>query len=647
MDEKISIRQRLRYWFDNTMSHGTSALIGWLGLLSLILVIIFVAILLLVTLFSPVQLPNGLDMSPINAFWVTFLHAFNSGQLGNDSGVEWPFLLTMFGVTLGGVFIISSLIGVLTNGLNTRLDELRRGRSRVLESGHTVILGWSDRVFTIVKQLQAAARAEDRANSCIVILGTQDKVQMEEDLRLKVGDTGKTRIICRSGDPIDPDDLRIVNTKGARAVIVLTPDSDEPDAEVIKTVLALSKLQGPRAAGYHSVAEIQDEENLETARLVGGKPAQFILVADTASRLIAQTCRQSGLSLVYNTLLDFSGDAIYLVDEPSLVGKPFVEALFAFESATVIGLQDLSGRVKLNPPANTTIKPGEKLAVICANELAARISSKDYPARRTSPPASTSTASAPAQATSPPESFLILGWNHAGVDVIRQLDNYVSPGSRITVASDAPHCAEDIARGCGHLHNIEITTQKSNTTKRANLVKLNPASYQHVIVLGYSDTLDSHHADSRTLMTLLHLRDIKAKAKAGFSITSEIADERNRELAEVAEVDDFIVSGKLFSLLMAQMAEDEFIEAVYSDLLTPRGSEIYLKPAGTYINPGTPLQFHDVISAALDRGEVAIGYRRQSDAYSAERSYGVVLNPAKSQQITFGPEDRVIVLAES
>jgi voltage-gated potassium channel Kch len=646
LDEKISTRQRLRYWFDSTMSRGTSALIGWLGLLSLILVIIFVAILLAVTLFSPVQLPNGLDMSPVNAFWVTFLHAFNSGQLGNDSGVEWPFLVTMFGVTLGGVFIISSLIGVLTNGLNTRLDELRRGRSRVLESGHTVILGWSDRVFTIVQQLQAAARAEDRANSCIVIMGSQDKVEMEEALRLKVGDTGKTRIICRSGDPIDPDDLRIVNTRGARAVIVITPDSDEPDAEVIKTVLALSKLQGPRAAGYHSVAEIQDEENLETARLVGGTAAQFILVADTASRLIAQTCRQSGLSLVYNTLLDFSGDAIYLVDEPSLVGKPFAEALFAFESASVIGLQGLSGQVKLNPPANTTLKPGEKLAVICANESAARISSKDNTARRTSAAGSISTVSA-TETTSPPESFLILGWNHAGVDVIQQLENYVAPGSRITVASDAPHCTEDIAKGCGHLQNIQITTQKSNTTKRANLVKLNPAAYQHVIVLGYSDTLDPHHADSRTLMTLLHLRDIKAKAEATFSITSEIADERNRELAEVAEVDDFIVSGKLFSLLMAQMAEDEFIEAVYSDLLTPRGSEIYLRPAGAYINTGTPLQFYDVISAALDRGEVAIGYRRQSDAYSAERSYGVVLNPAKSQQITFDAGDRVIVLAES
>ena len=331
MDEKITFRQRLRYWFDNTMAHGTIALIGWLGLLSLILILVFGVILLIVAAFVTVQLPNGQEANPANTLWQTFLHAFNNGQLGSDSGVEWPYLAIMFVVTIGGIFILSSLIGVLTNGLNTRFDELRRGRSVVLENDHTLILGWSDRVFTIVKQLVAAATAEGRTRSCIVILGPVDKVEMEEALRAKVGPTGKTRVICRSGDPMDPDDLRIANAWSARAVLIITPESEEPDAQVIKTVLALTKIQRAGPTPYHIVAEIQDEENLATARLVGGAEAQYIIVGETAARLVAQTCRQSGLSMVYNLLLDFSGDSIYLKEEPSLVGKTFAEALFAYE----------------------------------------------------------------------------------------------------------------------------------------------------------------------------------------------------------------------------------------------------------------------------------------------------------------------------
>ena len=42
---RATFRERLRYWFDNTMSRGTVALIGWLALVSL-------GLILMVTLLS-------------------------------------------------------------------------------------------------------------------------------------------------------------------------------------------------------------------------------------------------------------------------------------------------------------------------------------------------------------------------------------------------------------------------------------------------------------------------------------------------------------------------------------------------------------------------------------------------------------------
>ena len=45
-------------------------------------------------------------------------------------------------------------------------------------------------------------------------------------------------------------------------------------------------------------------------------------------------------------------------------------------------------------------------------------------------------------------------------------------------------------------------------------------TYDHVIVLCYSDTLDAQEADARTLITLLHLRDIGGEGRATTSASS-------------------------------------------------------------------------------------------------------------------------------
>jgi len=171
-------------------------------------------------------------------------------------------------------------------------------------------------------------------------------------------------------------------------------------------------------------------------------------------------------------------------------------------------------------------------------------------------------------------------------------------------------------------------------------------SYNQVIILCYSDLLDQQAADARTLITLLHLRDIAEKTGGKFRVVSEMLDVRNRELAEVTRADDFIVSNKLVSLILAQVSENKELNAVFADIFDPEGSEIYLKPAGNYVALGQPISFYTVVEAARRRGEVAIGYRQHVFAEDATKAHGVVVNPDKSNSIAFEPDDRIIVLAE-
>ena len=108
-------------------------------------------------------------------------------------------------------------------------------------------------------------------------------------------------------------------------------------------------------------------------------------------------------------------------------------------------------------------------------------------------------------------------------------------------------------------------------------------------------------------------------------------DVRNRELAEVAQIDDFVVSNKLVSLMLAQASENEHLEEIFKDLLDEEGSEICLRPAADYVRLGETLSFYEVTEAARQRGEVAIGHHvpAAASADDARRMGGIVINPPR------------------
>ena len=629
---QATVSQRLRYAFDNSLAAGPIALIGWLALVSFVFILVAATVLFL----TGIQSGGGDKLPFFEALWQSLMRAMDAGGVGGDEG--WAFRFVMLLVTLAGIFILSSLIGVLTSGLESKMDDMRKGRSFVIEQDHILILGWSSSVFSIISELLIANANQKKAR--IVVLADRDKVEMEEEIRAKVGPTGRTKVICRSGSPIDLYDLDIVNPQDTKSIIVLPPDADDPDAQVIKTILALTNNPQRREAPYHIVAVIRDPKNMEAARLVGRGEAQFVQADDLIARITVQTCRQSGMSVIYTELLDFDGDEIYFQEEPALVGTTFGDALLAYERCAVMGLQRRDGQVRLNPPMDTRFEAGDKVIAVAEDDDTVQLSNVaaevDEAAIRTA-------RAAPAA----PERTLILGWNRRGALIIHELEAYVAPGSVITVVADLPDVEAEAGLDASRLRNQHVSFQSGDTTDRRTLDALGIPSYQHVIVLGYTDHLGHQEADGRTLITLLHLRQIEENSGVSLSIVSEMLDVRNRELAQVTQADDFIVSDKLISLLLAQVAENKDLNALFTDIFDSDGSEIYLKPAMDYVALGQPVTFYTVVEAARRRGEVALGYRQEAFAHTTDRQYGIVLNPKKSGSVAFTEKDRIIVVAES
>ncbi len=622
---RTTLRERCRYLFDNAMSRGTPALIGLLALGTGVLIAIVTG---LVMLFTPREV-HGAD----DALWKNLMRALDPGTIGGDQGTA-PFLALMLVTSLGGIFLVSALVGVLASGLDNRLTQLRKGRSRVIEKDHTIVLGWSDQLFTILSELAEAADGERRKEKvCVVILAERDKVEMEDAIRARVDDRGHLRVVCRTGNPSSPIDLEIARPDVASVVIVPTPDAPDPDIKVIKTLLALEHRAWP-AGRPAIVAGIADTTNLPAAMLAG--PAvTFVDAEDVTARLIVQSRRHPGLSAVCTDLLGFAGDEIHTKPEPDLVGQAYGDVLGAYAPATVFGLRTSAGQVLVNPPSEHVIADGDELLLLAPSLRAVRRAT-------TAVPIVPEALSISPRAAEVGESTLILGWNDRAPTIVRLLDEYLPKDSTLTVAAQRLDTVDSTA--FTGLESMKVTTVACDPTRRNALESLSPGDFQHVIVLA-DDELGGEPADARTLVQLLHLRDVKNRNGYGYAIVGEITDDANRGLAQVTRADDFVVSTKMISLMLAQLSRNPMLSDVFHELFDPRGSDIYLKPATDYLVPGVTGNFATIIEAARRRGETAIGYRRDVDVYSPP-AYGVVLNPDKAAPLALDPADRVIVLAE-
>lgn len=628
----ISFGQKLRYKFDNLMAKGPIALIGWLGVLSLVLVVV-AALILSVTGFTQ---DDGETMNFVEASWKSLMRTLDPGTMGGDTG--WGFRIIMLGVTLGGIFIVSTLIGVLASGISNKLDELRKGHSFVVEKGHTLILGWSEKIFPIISELLIAN--ENQKNPVIVILGHLDKVVMEDEIKARIPDTKNTRVICRSGSTIDLNDLEIVNPHDSRSIIVLTQDGNDPDINVIKSILALTNNPKRRQEPYHIVAEISDNNNKEVAEMIASGEVTLVHTEDLISRVIAQSCRQSGLSVVYTELLDFDGDEIYFEKEPALIGKTFKDAVMSYEDSTIIGLRKKEGKLTINPPMETVFESGDSVVAISKDDDTIKLNGKSTPDINTGAISSGNPQKAEVEHT------LILGWNSKACSIARELDNYLPVGSTLTIVAEGEGINDQVKELSNALSQQKIVFKEGNISERTLLDSLKLEQFNHIILLCYSDIMPEQEADSKTLITLLHLRNIEEKTGHDFTIVSEMMDIRNKELAEVTEADDFIISNKLISLMLSQLSENKDLKAVFDDLFDADGSEIYVKPITDYVYAGTPVDFYTLCESAARKGEIAIGYRINEFSHNVDKAYGVSVNPKKSDMVTFTDKDKLIVIAE-
>jgi Trk K+ transport system NAD-binding subunit len=608
---------QLRYRFDLALSRGPLIVIGYLALI--VIAIVVVAALLL-TAFRLNGVNGGGSLSFPEAFWQSLLRVLDTGTFASDR--DWPTRIVALFVTISGILLAGSLIGLIANAVDQQIESLRKGRSAVLEHDHTLVLGWSPRLPSILSELVIAN--ENRKHAAFVVLSQEPKDEIEDELRRLVPHTRTTRVVCRTGDAGSADDLRMVNVEQARSVIVLS--GTDGDAGVIKSVLALRSID-PTFERIRVVAELDDANHAATLRsLTDGKVAT-VRAEEVITRVAAQACHQIGLATVFRDLLDFDGDEIYFSSVAELNGHTYREAVSAFEGASLMGLFR-DGTVLLNPPADEVFRVGDEVIAIAADDDRVLFTGFVDDA------AAAWSAGTPFH--EPKQRIALVGWSPVGSTVLRELDQFLADGSIIDVLVDrAVYAPEEIAAPPCRRCDVRVHAIASDALSLVS--ELGEHRYDKAIVLGYRRGMTPAQADARSMLTLLALHRAWQGDPHRPRMVAEMLDRSNVEIAQTTGADDFIVSDELSSLMIAQVSERLELQAVFSELFDAEGCFVSLRPAPLYVSADEEIAFGSIVASAVARGDTAIGYRLGREQ--------VVLNPAKSTRLRLTADDQVLVLA--
>lgn len=630
--------------------------------LAIVNVICIIILMFLYTITGSLADKTGLEFW-LEMSWMSWGQLFD-GIGGSPDGELWGTRAAALVNTFMSMFVFALVCAFVEEAINDKMESLRRGKTKVLESGFDLIIGWNPRILPLVQQLVLANESD--GGGVVVILSEMDKPEMDDFWmnEIPVEDRMGTSIITRQGQAIEVFNLRKVSARQASSITILSPAphlADESDAQVTRIMLALTgKLGPPKNGGIkgHVVLELCDIDNQPYVALaiadeeVKNEVVKPIVAHDLTGRLMIQCALQPGLSAVFAHILAFEDNEFYFKNFPELQRRRFADVCFMFEDAIPFGihlanpvLMKYKGtdegkltKILLNPPGDQLLEADDEIIVVAEDDSLIKIGElnmvdpRDVPDFKEEKPG--------------PTSMLLIGFRRDLHDMVNEIDKWVAPGSKLTsfaAANTEERMEQMLAEGLNaSFENMTLINLEGNPVILRDLEeKLDIPSYDSIIVLTESLDADGEpliplNCDSRTLVTSLLIRDIQKRANVKKTLVCEILDPRTEKLLALAKLDDFLSANDLVSRALAQVAKEDSIHGLLEDIFNPEGDEMHIKDIRIYAEEGELLNWWEITARARMRGEVALGFIK------SEIGNTPILNPGNASQRNAGLYDKLV-----
>jgi len=624
--------------------------------------------------------------------WIAWVYMADPGTHADASGGLDKVVSAL--ISLMGIFFFATVFGFVVDAVRELMDTLNKGKSKVVESGHTLILGWTDRCPALIKEIALACESEGGGTICI--LAEQDKLALEAEMRYNLSkqDLRGLNVVFRNGSSMVMNDLTLVSACSAKNIIILAPigmEADKADSVVLRTVLQLKGMRNELSG--HIVAELRDVDNESLVQMVGMGSVESVVSHDIVGRLMLMAARQPGLASVYDAILGFEGDEFYLQDWPELHGVKFKELPLRFPHAVALGIKRKdSDIVELNPDMERRLGYGDELLVLAADD-------NSYSPREAVEVMDLGTVPKDLQEMPAPECILMCGWRRDVDDIIKELDNMVVSGSQLHMLCEVPigdraGILEKGGLSIGSLKNITIVHHLGNSAIRRQIEELPLEDYDSILILAdEARESDMMHSDSHTLASLLLIRDIQnrrmnpvsykraeflrkrsieeialgdeseprrhplhqqsrkpsqgalqdeAEEVAGCLSVCEVLDHRTRYTIDSSrslnQASDFVQSNEFVSRVLAMVAEKREVKSVLDCLLGSTGTSLCVNSPIRYAHENERLSFYSMALRAQEYKEILCGYKKHGQLPS--------LNPKNKHEMMLWDDVELIVMSD-
>ncbi|MEI0557359.1 CASTOR/POLLUX-related putative ion channel [Brachyspira intermedia] len=550
----------------------------------MLLVFAIIILLLIVSIFIIVffQYP------PKDAFWDSLMQFIDTGNISSVEG-NTGIVITFLMVTFVGVCGWGSLIAMINKALQDRINNLSKGNAFIMEKNHAIILGYGEEALTIVEEfIKAKVKT-------IVILSEHNVDVIRKRVSFIKG-YKKTNIIIREGTTSRIENIKLLNISKSSSISIINND----DTESLNILLALKKIieeieENKIENKINICVLVHEEDTIEIIKSIENKNfvIHVIYKYEILYKLIAQSIIYTGLSNVYEDLFSNDGNVFYIENDHDFDNWKFEDAASKYfdKGMILLGITKEDRSQILIPNYDYIIKKENRLIILSKNNYDNTI--KEYPDIKPN-------------IIKYKNNILLICEEKRYNEIIKEISEYIE-NNNITMLS------YDLIKSQKNKYKFMMEKlKKENTTK---------------IVLISEDNI----TDVKSINILLIIREIIKKEKLNIAILSLLNSIQKRNLIYSDDVRDFIVSGKLIGMLMAQASISSNILYIFYGLLSRNGKDIIMSPYSDYFNESRT--FKDVYFTLLKKKIVLIGIKRYND---------IILNP--NSECMLDNKDEIVII---
>ena len=280
----------LKYHFENALSKGSNFVLFLLAISSISAVIMA----LLESFFG---ISDGFNFS---TWWNSLTNIIKLGKGNSGHERVITFIYWALNVAISG-----TIIAFLTAKVVTLFQKLNSGKSQIIDTKHYLILGWNNNIFQIFNEIAEANLNQSKPT--VVCFSAFPNTEMQSKLNLSKIKNIRIRIITRSGNLYNENELLRLNMNEAKSIIVLN-DESVVDFNIESTLLVTRKILSDVKVPV--IAQFNNSENID----IFSRSDKNLLPVNNSSvmaSITTQAIRNKEISEVILDFLDYDGDEIY------------------------------------------------------------------------------------------------------------------------------------------------------------------------------------------------------------------------------------------------------------------------------------------------------------------------------------------------